>query len=115
LQNWLYVSFCFFAWRFLFFIYKVFNFCKVLCVVECCDLCKICHLAIVTTLSSYWFTSFFFFFFKGIFFWFVDLFIATSLCCWEIHLVHALLRHSQIQHVYVFLKEEQITLWKKAL
>ncbi len=86
LQNWFYVSFCFFASRFLFFICKVFGFCKVLCVVECCDLCKSCHLAIVATLSSYWCTSFllFFFLFQGFFFWFVDLFIAIRLCCWEI-------------------------------
>ncbi len=71
LQNWLCVSLCFFVSRFLFFICKVFGFCKVLCVVERCDFCKSCHLAIVTTLSSYWCTSFllaFFFFFQRVFF-----------------------------------------------
>lgn len=72
------VSFCFFASRFLFFICKVFGFCKVLCVVECCDLCKSCHLAIVATLWSYWCTSFLFFFSflvsRGFF-----------LVCWFVH------------------------------
>jgi hypothetical protein len=115
LQNWFYVSFCFFASRFLFFICKAFGFCKVLCVVERCDLCKSCHLAIVATLSSYWCTSFllFFFLFQGFF-----------LVCWFIHCYKVMLLRNITCASIVTLSNstclcvfetKQITLWKRAL
>lgn len=85
LQNWFYVSFCFLLQGFCFSFVKLLvfaKFCVLLNVVTCARVVILQLLqhfqAIDAPLSSC-----FFFCFKG-FFWFVDLFIAIRLCCWEI-------------------------------